>query len=225
MKLVFSFGGSVVAPDNVDRKFVRELSAFLKTLSEKHTVVVVVGGGAPARRDIRRARAAGFAEAYCDFVGIKATRRNAGALVRALGGKANAVIPESVQDAVKLVGRRILVMGGTEPGHSTDAVAALVAEWIKADLLVNASNVDAVYNKDPRKFHNAKPLKSVGVDRLIRLLEDQSVAAGQYPLMDPTSLKLIKRSKIKTVILDGRDLGNIRNAIYGSGFKGTQLTC
>jgi len=91
--------------------------------------------------------------------------------------------------------------------------------------LVNASNVDAVYDNDPRKFHDAKPLKSVGVDRLIRLLEDQSVAAGQYPLMDPTSLKLIKRSKIKTVILDGRDLGNIRNAIYGSGFKGTQLTC
>ncbi|MCX6694884.1 MAG: UMP kinase [Candidatus Altiarchaeota archaeon] len=224
MKIVFSMGGSIIAPDNIDQSFVGRASDFLIKLSKSNTLAVVVGGGAPARRRIVEAREKGASEAECDYVGILATRENAKALIDALDRNSNQGIPESVRDAVKSFGSNILVMGGTEPGHSTDAVAALLAEWTKADLLINASNVDAVYDKDPRKFKDAKPLKSVRIDDLIRLLEGQSVAAGQYPLLDPTSLKLIKRSSIRTIVLDGRNLPNMADAISGKKFSGTEVT-
>jgi len=223
VKIVFSLGGSVLAPDVVDEDFAREVSAFMLEMSKRNQIGIVVGGGAPARRRIREVREKGASEAECDYEGILATRDNAKALVKALGTKANRRIPESVHDAVELFGNKILVMGGTEPSHSTDAVAALMAEWVKADLLVNASNVDCVYDKDPRRFPQAKPLKSIRIDGLIKLLDGQSVAAGQYPLMDPTSLKLIKRSKIRTVILNGRNLCNMEDAIESRPFEGTAI--
>jgi len=208
----------------MDLAFLEEVSRFFAELSMGNQLAVVVGGGAPARRRIKEARERGASEAECDYEGILSTRDNARVLITALGGSANGKIPESVYEAVKLYGKKILVMGGTEPGHSTDAVAALIAEWVKADLLVNASNVDAVYDKDPRRFNDAKPLNSIRIDDLIELLEDQSVAAGQYPLMDPTSLKLIKRSKLKTIILDGRNLENIKSAVSGRSYNGTAVT-
>ena len=224
MKIVFSIGGSILAPDGVDRQYVALLSTMLKELSTKHQMAVVVGGGKPARQKIAEARSRGVSWAQCDHIGIMATRENARYLVAALGREANRVIPESIYEAASIFGKRIVVMGGTEPGHSTDAVAALIADWVGADVFINASNVDAVYDKNPKKNLDAKPLESAGIDDLIRLLDGEGFNAGEYPLLDPTSLKVIKRARIKTIVLDGRDIDNMRAAAEGRPFKGTTVT-
>ncbi|MFH1402895.1 MAG: UMP kinase [Candidatus Altiarchaeota archaeon] len=224
MKLVFSFGGSVIAPDKVDAEYVQKLSSFLEKLLENHSIAVVVGGGQPARRRIAKVRDSGASEAECDYEGILATRENAGVLLKAMGDKAFG-IPETLKGAAdSFSGDRVLVMGGTEPGHSTDAVAALLAEWVKADMFLNASNVDAVYDKNPKQFKDAKPLKTITITELTRLLDNEGVNAGEYPLLDPVALKIIRRSSIRTIILDGRDLDNIGMCIEGSGFSGTTVT-
>lgn len=223
MKVVFSIGGSILAPDEIDSSYLSKLSSFLVESGKKHSIALVVGGGAPARKKIRELRDAGASEAECDHAGILATRENARALIRALPGKSNKKVPESIVDAVKLFGEKILVMGGTEPGHSTDAVAALLAEWVRADLLVNATNTKAVYDKNPRKCKDAVPLKKIGVGELASLLEGEGVKAGEYPLMDSLALKIINRSRIRTVILDGRDFGNMRDAVEGKEFTGTLI--
>jgi uridylate kinase len=221
MKLVFSFGGSVLAPDDLDKDFINRLASFLTELLAEHAIGVVVGGGAPARRRIAALRESGGSEAECDYEGILATRENARALVNALVGKAFELIPESIKEAVEYyTDDRVLVMGGTEPGHSTDAVAVLLAEWIGA-VFINASNVDAVYDKNPKKFKDAKPLKEIRIDDLIHLLGDGGVKAGEYPLFDPVALKIMKRSRIRTVILDGRDFDNINSFINGEKYRGT----
>jgi len=221
MRLVFSLGGSILAPETVDEKYVREAAGFLKRLSARNQVAVVVGGGRPARERIKAARERGASWAECDHEGILATRENARALVKALGADAEKTVPETVREAAVLYGKRIVVMGGTEPGHSTDAVAALIGDWVKADVFVNASNVDAVYDKDPKKNHGAKPLERVGIDELIRLLDGEGFNAGEYPLLDHVALKVIKRARLKTVILDGRDLANMEAAAEGRKFRGT----
>jgi uridylate kinase len=223
MKIVFSIGGSILAPEAVDRDYAARAAAMLVSMSRENEVAAVVGGGRPARIAIAKARAAGATWAQCDHVGILATRQNAKALIKALGGKSNVEVPESVRDASKLFGRKILVMGGTEPGHSTDAVAALIADWVGADLFVNASNVDAVYDRDPREHPDAKPLKTVGIDRLIRLLDGEGYNAGEYPLLDHVALKIIKRAKIRTIVLDGRDTKNMEDAVSGRPFRGTTV--
>lgn len=223
MKIVFSIGGSVVAPGKLDRGFVKELADFLAALSKKNQIAVVVGGGAPARKRIREARAKRASEAECDYRGILATRENAKALANELGGKANREIPESIVDAAKLFGTRMLVMGGTEPGHSTDAVAALIAEWANADLLVNATNVDGVYDSDPKENSGARLLDVISIDELLGIVGEQPIGAGGYALLDLTAAKIVQRSRIRTLFLNGRDLNNIKNAIEGRPFRGTAV--
>lgn len=224
MKVVFSIGGSILAPDRIDTGYVDELSNFLNELSLKNQVAVVVGGGKPARRAISEARARDASWAECDHIGVLATRENAKALAASLSSRANHGIPETIHEAVRMFGGKILVMGGTEPGHSTDAVAALIAEWVKADLFINASNVDAVYDKNPKEFSDAKPYEQISIGELLRIVDKGSNEAGKYPLLDHTSAKIIERSQLRTVILDGRNIPNMKAAIEGRPFKGTTVT-
>jgi uridylate kinase len=223
MKLVFSVGGSILAPDGVDPEYVSKAASLLLELAKTHEVAVVVGGGRPARAAIAKARDAGASWAQCDHVGVLATRENAKALIDELGDEANQSIPESIHQAAALFGEKILVMGGTEPGHSTDAVACILADWVGADMFINASNVDAVYDRNPKDYEDAKPLKTVAIDELISLLSGEGVNAGEYPLLDHVALVIIKRSKIKSLILDGRDLENMKDAADGRAFNGTTV--
>jgi uridylate kinase len=223
MKVVFSIGGSILAPGVVDQEYVSDVASMLKELSTKHLMAVVVGGGRPAREKIAQARERGASWAECDHIGIMTTRENARYLINALGREANRTVPESIYEAASIFGKRIIVMGGTEPGHSTDAVAALIADWVKADLFVNASNVDAVYDKNPKKHADAKPLDTIKIDDLMGLLEGEGFNAGEYPLLDHVSLKVIKRSSIRTVVLNGRDIRNMKDAAEGRPFKGTSV--
>jgi uridylate kinase len=224
MKVVFSLGGSILAPGGIDMEYVERAAQMLRTISTKHHLAVVVGGGKPARQKIAQARERGASWAECDHIGIMATRENARALITALGREANRTVPETIYEAASIFGKRIIVMGGTEPGHSTDAVAALLADWVKADVFINASNVDAVYDRNPKKFPDAKPLESVRVDDLTAMLSGEGFNAGEYPLLDLTSLKVIKRAGIKTIVLDGRAIDNMAAAAEGRPFKGTTVT-
>jgi uridylate kinase len=140
-----------------------------------------------------------------------------------LGDVANQKIPESVHEGGSLFGEKILVMGGTEPGHSTDAVACLIADWVGADTFINASNVDAVYDKNPNVHDDAVALKSVHIDRLSDILSGEGFNAGEYPLLDHVALSVIKRSRIKTLFVGGRDLQNMRKAANGEDFRGTTV--
>ena len=224
MKIVFSIGGSILAPGGVDQDYVEKVAYMMREISARHQIAVVVGGGKPARQRIAQARAKGASWAECDHVGIMATRENARYLIAALGREANRTVAESVHEAASIFGKRVLVMGGTEPGHSTDAVAALIADWVKADLFINASNVDAVYDKNPKTNPDAKPLTEIKVDELMRLLDGEGFNAGEYPLLDMTALKVIKRSQTRTIVLDGRDVDNMKAAAEGRPFRGTTVT-
>jgi uridylate kinase len=223
MKIVFSIGGSILAPGGIDTDYVASAAQMLKNLSTKHHIAAVVGGGRPAREKIAQARSNGASWAECDHIGIMATRENARALVMALGREANRTVPETIYEAASIFGKRIIVMGGTEPGHSTDAVAALLADWVRADVFINASNVDAVYDKNPKKYPDAKPLDTIRIDELMSLLSGEGFNAGEYPLLDLTSLKVIKRAGLKTIVLDGKDLDNMAAAAEGRPFKGTTV--
>ncbi len=139
--------------------------------------------------------------------------------------KTNETIPENFSDAMKEFDNRdITIMGGTSPGHSTDAVAALMAEYINADIFINATNVSGVYDKNPKENKDAKLYEKLSSEALIKLLNKNSAKAGKYELMDFVAAQIIHRSKIKTIFLNGKDLENFRNAIEGKKFVGTEIT-
>jgi uridylate kinase len=122
----------------------------------------------------------------------------------------------------RLFGRRILVCGGNLPGCSTDYDAALFAQAIKADLLINATDVDGVYSADPKKVPHARKFKKLSYDGFIRILSKLPQAPGKYRLFDLNAAKLIKIAKIKTIVVDGRDAEEIRRAVQGE-HDGTEI--
>ena len=148
--VVVSIGGSILVPGNNDSEYIARLAEMLKGLADGTRLAVVCGGGKTARYYAEVGGALGGDTYQLDILGIGATRLNAQLLSLALGDMPDRV-PETVEEtAEKAAPGRIAVMGGTEPGHTTDAVAAMVAKAMKADRIVNASNVDAVYSADPR---------------------------------------------------------------------------
>ena len=122
MKIVVAIGGSILLKEYDSKKF-KKYSEILKKLTEKHKLFVVVGGGKPARDYINIVRDLGAGEAQCDDIGIEITRINAKLLLSSLGSAAYQKVPHNFQEALEFsTSGKIIVMGGTEPAHSTDAV-------------------------------------------------------------------------------------------------------
>ena len=213
MKIVITIGGSIIIKDHDYKRF-RDYAEVLKDINEEHEIFVVVGGGKTARDYIGIARGLGVSEAMCDDIGIEVTRLNAKLLIAALGDYAYPVVPHNFREAMQFASsNRIVVMGGTEPAHSTDAVGSILAEFVGAELLINATSVDGLYNKDPNKYPDAKMFTEVKPSKMMELMSTKDIKAGTYEFFDMTAIQIIKRSGIKTVILNGGDARNIKIAI------------
>ena len=116
--------------------------------------------------------------------------------------------------------KKIPIMGGTHPGHTTDAVAALLAEYLQADLLVVITNVEGVYDSDPKKNPNAEKLKRISTEKLVEIAMQSETKAGGSGVVDALAAKFIHRGKIRTLIIGKEDARTLFDAIKGK-HKGT----
>ena len=110
---------------------------------------------------------------------------------------------------------KIIVMGGLKPGITTDAVAALVAERINADLLVKGTDQDGVYTKDPRKHADAVKLDRLSFDGLGEVFSESKHKAGIHQIIDPEAVKIMKRERMKLIVVNGFKPENILAAVNG----------
>jgi len=213
MKAVIKLGGFAF-PVGLDKPLVAEYVKLLKELVGEHHLVVVTGGGETARSYIKAARGMGVSESMCDQLGILVSRLNARLLVDGLGEYAFPEIPVNIDELKHyFASGKIVAMGGLTPGHSTNAVAAIAAETVGAELFVNATDVDGVYTSDPGKDEHAVRLEKVSVTQLTEILSKTGMMAGAYDLMDPLALRIIERSKLSTVIVDGRKTSNVARVL------------
>jgi len=205
--------GGFAFPGNEEEPLVVEYVRILKEMFGENRLVVVAGGGVNARTYIQAARHMNVSESLCDQIGIQVSRLNARLLVDGLGECAFPEIPVNIDELRHYFGSgKIVAMGGLTPGHSTNAVAAIAAETVGAELFVNATDVDGVYTSDPEKDKMAKKLEQVSVKELTDILSTTKMTAGAYDLMDPLALRIIERSKLQTIILDGRKPINVLKA-------------
>ncbi len=222
--VVLSIGGSVLVPDKNDSLYIKKLAAMLKKLSSKHKLFIVTGGGKTSRYYIKIGRELGMPENYLDELGIIATRMNARVLAGALSGSANFIPPETVEGAASLAPlHKIVVMGGTAPGWTTDFVAASLAEAVKAERLVNATSVDGVYTADPKKDKKAKRLEKITYEKLIELSGERHTKAGPTIVFDPIAARMMAKIRIPLFVVDGRDLEALGRSIEGKQFHGTRV--
>lgn len=212
-RIVISLGGSVLVP-SLEENHIGEYAGILRRLGKEHRVYVVVGGGGEARRYIGVARDLGMDESTADELGILVTRLNAALLAGALGEAAYPGIAESYRDAAGFgESGKIVVMGGVIPGQTTDAVAALLAERVKADLVVNWTSVDGIYSADPKKHRDAVRHPTLTPGELQAIIREDRLEAGSNTVFDTLAAKIIGRSGIPLVVLDGRRPEDPRKAI------------
>jgi len=212
MKVVLSLGGSVLGDTEKIRKFAKAINEV-----ECNKLFVVVGGGRVARDYINKARTLGADETLCDYIGIAVTRINAMLLISALksSNRVATKVPTNFIEAYELSKtNNIVIMGGTFPGHTTDATAALLAEFVGADLFLNATSVNGVYSTDPKKDKNAKRFEKLTPSELVEIVRRGEIKAGSSNVLDLLAAKIIERSKIKTIIFLGEP-ENIKKAIRG----------
>ncbi len=213
MRIVVTIGGSIIIKNHNYKRF-EDYADVLNDMKNEHELFVVVGGGKTARDYIGIARDLSVSEAMCDDIGIDVTRLNARLLIMAMGEDAYPVVPQNFREALEFSkSGKIIVMGGTEPAHSTDAVGSILAEFVNADLLINATSVDGLYNKDPNKYDDAKMFGEVKPTEMMDLMSSKDIKAGTYEFFDMTAIQIIKRSSIKTVIVNGNDAHNIQKAV------------
>ncbi|WP_338042057.1 UMP kinase [Desulfurococcus mucosus] len=203
---VFDEGASLVA------RYIE----LLRMLLDEYRVVVVAGGGNMARKYISDARALGVSSNYwLDTIGIWASRLNSLLLASSLQPYAYpkpAASLEEVLDA--LSSHRVVAMGGLIPGQSTASTAVEVAEAVGVGKLYYFSAVGFVYDKDPLRHPDAKPLREVDATRLKAMLEQKQLP-GEYALIDEKALDLAVRSNIVIQLISHREPEKLMEAMRG----------
>jgi len=217
--IVISIGGSVILSDEINITYFEKLNLMLKNLIKKYKIYIIIGGGKTSRTYINFGRKIGLKEEILDQFGIDITRINAKILSYIIENS-NTKIPKTTKDAKKIK-KPITIMGGTTPGHSTDMVGAELAEKTKAIKYIIATNVDGVYDKDPNTYPDAKQIKEIKIDDLIEKFGTSWNQAGKNIVIDGPALKIIKKAKIPTLVLNGKKLAQLEKAINNQIFNGT----
>ncbi|MFB6201490.1 MAG: UMP kinase [Halorhabdus sp.] len=224
MRVVVSIGGSVLAPDLEAERVADHADALSDLIGIGHDVAVVTGGGTVARDYIGAARQLGANEMELDHVGIAATRLNARLLIAALDEQAAPEPAESYEEGKNALRRGdVPVLGGIVAGQTTDAVSAAFAEYVDADLLVYATSVPGVFDADPDTDHDATKFDTLGVSDLVDVIADIEMSAGSNAPVDLLAAKLIERSGIRAIVLDGSDPRRIVQAVEDDDYDGTEI--
>ena len=219
--VVISLGGSILIP-TLEKNKIEEYVPVLQKIAARHRLFVVVGGGGEARRYIEVARRLGIDEGTSDEIGILITRLNATLLVSALRDMAYPKVAESHAEAKKFAeAGKIVVMGGITPGQTTDAVAAVLAERVRADVFINVTSVDGIYSADPKKVKTATRYATLTPAQLLEIVGGTALTAGSNTVLDIVAARVVERSHIPLVVLDGTKPKNLSSAILTGKFTGT----
>ncbi len=229
---VLSLGGSVFAPNGkksmIDIKYLRKFEKFIrKQIAEKNQrFFIITGGGFTARqyRDAaKEAAGADLTDEDLDWLGVHATRLNAHLLRTIFRDiaypwilKHYDMVDKKAQDYSVVVG------GGWKPGWSSDYDAVMTAVDYNSEMLINLSNIDQVYDKDPKKFKDARPIAKMKWDDLIEVTGTKWKPGLNTPF-DPIASKMAKKVGLKVVICNGYDLDNLKNILDGKDYKGTVI--
>ncbi len=225
---IVALGGSLLRPEEAEMRSIwlgqlKQMVVHLEGNGRK--LGIVVGGGLPAREAINLAKET-FSDPYrLDTVGIAATRLNATILQQSLldiGCNVSPTIPFSTDEASKLLeSHNIVIMGGTTPGHTTDAVAVSLARDCGAPHCIIATNVSHIHDSDPRTNPEALPIEELTLSELAEITGTEALGPGESAAVDPIAVKWAMDASIKLAVLDGRDLQRIEDALEGRPFIGT----
>lgn len=222
--IVMTIGGSLVAPaGGSDAKFLKEFSNFIKSEVRKGRRFVIVVGGGKICREYQSVlkEVAKVGKIELDQMGIYATHLNANLLKLIFGKTAHRDVITDPTSLPKKWSGEVLIAGGWKPGWSTDYVASRIAKTIRVKNVFNGSNIDYVYNADPDKDKNAKPVEELSWGEYRKIISNKWNPGLSTPY-DPVASKFCQKNGISVVVSNG-EVKNIKQILDGKPFKGTIL--
>ncbi|MHA1993507.1 MAG: UMP kinase [Candidatus Hodarchaeales archaeon] len=212
--ITFSLGGSIINPGQIDVKFLEGFSKIIHQLIPKFKFMIVCGGGKVAREYIH-ALPHGLTEGERDYMGIAATWLNAELLSFYFKGFCGPILPKTVEDLrQQLQHFDVGLSGGFLPAVKTDEDAAIVADLFGSPILINVTNVDGIYDKDPRENSDAKKYEKLTYKEFYEVISPLSIGAGSNAPFTLIAAKICERSNMRIIICP-KDLNKIRQAIEG----------
>jgi uridylate kinase len=225
---VLSLGGSLVVPDrNIDVQFLSEFNAFIRDQisSKKRRFFIVVGGGTSTRQYQEAAwavRGQEIDDDDLDWLGVHSTRLNAQLVRTIFQDIADPRVIKHYEIILK-TDKPLAVAGGWKPGFSTDFCAITLCQDYGIKAALNLTNVDRVYNKDPKKFPDARPITHISWKKYRKVIGDKWTPGMNTPF-DPIASKLADELNVTVKILNGRNLQNLALALDGKEFIGTTIS-
>lgn len=217
--IVISLGGSIIIPDNIDISFLKNFKKLIEEFKD-YRFAIYCGGGSLARKYQAAYSQIDDDQLALDWLGISATYLNAFLLKSILRDVAEQTIITDPTKKIKSK-KRILVAAGWKPGWSTDYDAVLLAKNLKADTVINMTNVDYVYDKDP-KYKDAKPLKNISYNAIKKIIA-KKWSPGLNAPFDPIAVRQAQKLKLKIIII-GKKINNLRNILRKKKYKGTVIS-
>jgi uridylate kinase len=219
--VVMSLGGSIINPGAINTAFLKSFKEMIENFAlQGNTVIIVCGGGYPARQYQQAASEFDVSDENKDWIGIAATKINASLVKSIFGENAYEDIITNPTKKIKTA-KRILVASGWEPGFSSDMDAIILAKQFKAEKILNISNIDYVYDKDPKKFPDAKRMEKIMWDDYIKMIGTKWIPGMNSPF-DPIASQEARKNKMKVMILNS-NVENIRKCILDENFTGTRI--
>ena len=160
--IIISLGGSLIFPDDIDTDFLNQFkSLILAQVAEGKKFIIITGGGKICRRyNDALGRITTPTATDLDWLGIATTRLNSELVRLSFGDLAYEKIIMDPDD-IPNTDKSILLGGGWRPGNSSDMAAVHAAISIGAKKIINLSNIDYVYDKDPRKYPDAVRIEKI----------------------------------------------------------------
>jgi uridylate kinase len=233
--VIIHLGGSIVVPHISDQgginiEFLKRFRLFLKKqLKKDRRFIIVIGGGKTTRVYQKAAsKITRVSDWDLDWIGLHATRINAHLLRTIFAKEAHPVIidhdPEQEEvQMLKSSNKKLFFASGWRPGWSTDYIAVELARKFGVREVIIAKDTPFVYDKDPGKYADAKPIEALSWKTYKRLIP-QKWSPGLSSPVDPVATRLAESVGITAKILQGTNLQNFQKAISGKFFKGTIIT-
>lgn len=222
--IVLSLGGSLIVPaTGIDVGFLKEFrELILSHVHQGKRFIIIGGGGSTARAYMHAARdVATLVEDDMDWLGIHACRLNGHLLRTIFRDEAHPVMIKDPRR--KLIWKEPILIGtGWRPGRSTDDVAVRLAMGYSALEVINLTNIERVYDKDPKKYADAKPFATLSWKEMQALVGSEWHPGSNAPF-DPIATKRASRARLKVVIAKGSDLNNLDRILTGQSFIGTTI--
>ncbi|MFA6392649.1 MAG: UMP kinase [Candidatus Paceibacterota bacterium] len=219
--IVISLGGSIVVPDLPNGEFVKAFKEIILHFVEKgKKFVIIVGGGKTCRRyNEALSNATEVINEDLDWLGIYTTRLNA-ELVRLSFGKKAAdriLIDPSI---IKDFNDDVVIGAGWKPGNSTDAVGIMIAKELGTKKVVNISNIDYIYDSDPKINEDAKKFENISWAEY-RSFISSVWKPGMNTPFDPIASEKAEEGGIEVAFMSGHNLESLENYLKGEHFVGT----